>query len=148
MDCGNRRGSLPGLLWGYCVLFRDFHIICLVLAAGGDIFGGSFCGGLLWKHHPKKVPLWLSVSAVTFLLASMVIFCVVEIFIFLGAAGANTPNLDYVIVLGAKVEEGRVSNSLQMRLDRAYEYSRRNPGDRVLSSPEAGGRMSRLARRR
>ena len=89
----------------------------------GVLFAGAFYG----KHHPKKVPLWLSVSAVTFLLASMVIFCVVEIFIFLGAAGANTPNLDYVIVLGAKVEEGRVSNSLQMRLDRAYEYSRRNP---------------------
>ena len=96
------------------------------LAAG--IFLGALAAAVLYgKHNPKKVPLWIIVSAVTFLLASLVIFCAVEIFIFLGVAGANTPNLDYVIVLGAKVEEGGISNSLQMRLDRTVEYSRRNP---------------------
>lgn len=92
------------------------------------LFLGTLAAGALYgRHHPKKVPLRVSVSVSTFLLASLVIFCVVEVFIFVGAAGANTPNLDYVIVLGAKVEDGRISNSLQMRLDRTYEYSRRNP---------------------
>ena len=93
----------------------------------GIFFGLLFAGAVYGKHHPKKVPLWLSVSVITFLLASVAVFCAVEMFIFLGAAGANTPNLDYVIVLGAKVEEGHISNSLRMRLNRAYEYSRRNP---------------------
>lgn len=95
--------------------------------AAGIFLGALAAGALYGKYNTKKVPLWMSVSAVTFLLASVVIFCVVEILIFLGVAGANTPNLDYVIVLGAKVEEGRISNSLQMRLDRTVEYSRRNP---------------------
>lgn len=95
--------------------------------AAGIFLGALTAGALYGKHNPKKIPLWMSVSAVTFLLASVVIFCVVEVLIFLGVAGANTPNMDYVIVLGAKVEEGRISNSLQMRLDRAVEYSRRNP---------------------
>lgn len=95
--------------------------------AAGIFFGMLAAGGLYGRHNPKKVPLWMSVSAITFLLASVAIFCVVEIFIFLGVAAANAPNLDYVIVLGAKVEEGRISNSLQMRLNRTVEYSRRNP---------------------
>ena len=96
------------------------------LAAG--IFLPALAAGALYgRHNPKKIPLRLSVSVMTFVLAFVVIFCVVQVFIFLGAAGANTPNLDYLIVLGAKVEEGHISNSLQMRLDRAYEYSRRNP---------------------
>jgi len=95
--------------------------------AAGIFLGALAAGALYGRHNPKKIPLWMSVSAVTFLVASLVIFCVVEVLIFLGAAGANTPNLDYVIVLGAKVEEGRVSNSLQMRLDRTVEYCRRNP---------------------
>lgn len=103
------------------------------------IFLGALAAGALYeRHHPKRVPLWVSVSAVTFLLASVVIFCVVEIFIFLGA-GANAPNLDYVIVLGAKVEEGRISNSLQMRLDRALEYSRKNPDTVFILSGGKGG---------
>ena len=65
---------------------HPLYLVEFCLLAGiflGVLFAGAFYG----KHHPKKVPLWLSVSAVTFLLASMVIFCVVEIFIFLGAAG-------------------------------------------------------------
>ena len=104
----------------------------------GIFLGALSAGAWYGKHHPKRVPLWLSVSAVTFLLASVVIFCVVEVFIFLGVAGANPPHLDYVIVLGAKVEEERISNSLQMRLDKAYEYSRRNPETMFILSGGKG----------
>lgn len=88
----------------------------------------ALTGGMAYgRFYPRRIPLWLSVSAFTFLGASIVILCAVEVLVFLGAASANTPNLDYVIVLGAKVEEGRISSSLQKRLDRAIEYSQRNP---------------------
>lgn len=93
----------------------------------GTVLLAVAAAALYGRHNPKKIPLRLSVSVVTLLLAFAVIFCVVEVFIFLGAAGAGTPNLDYVIVLGTKVEEGDISNSLRMRLERTYEYSRRNP---------------------
>lgn len=94
--------------------------------AGGFFFVMT-AGGLYRKLYPKRWPLWVPVSAVTFLWASVAIFCVVEALVFLGVASSDMPNLDYVIVLGAKVEEGRISNSLQKRLDKAIEYSQKNP---------------------
>lgn len=94
-------------------------------------FLGIVAGGVYNRFHPKRCPLWLSVSAVTFFGASLMILCVVEVLVFLGAASSDMPNLDYVIVLGAKASEGGVSNSLQKRLDKALEYSRRNP-DTIL----------------
>ena len=84
-------------------------------------------GALYERLHPKRWPMWAPVSAVTFFWASVVIFCVVETLVFLGVASSDMPNLDYVIVLGAKVEEGRISNSLKKRLDKAIEYSQKNP---------------------
>lgn len=92
--------------------------VFLLMVAAGALYG---------KLHPKRWPLWLPVSVLTVLWASVAVFCVVEALVFLGVASADTPNLDYVIVLGAKVEDGRLSNSLQKRLDKAIEYSERNP---------------------
>ena len=95
-------------------------------------------GRLDGRHHPTQVPLWLPVSAVTFVGASVVILCAVEILVFLGAASSDVPNLDYVIVLGAKVEEGRISSSLKKRLDKAIEYSQRNPDTILILSGGQG----------
>ena len=99
---------------------------------------GIAAGGVYNHFHPKRCPLWLSVSALTFFGASLVILCVVEVLVFLGASSSDMPNLDYVIVLGAKVEEGRISNSLQKRLDKAMEYSRRNPDTILILSGGQG----------
>ena len=55
------------------------------------------------------------------------IFCVVEFLIFTSAVGPETKNLDYLIVLGARVKEDGLTNSLRMRLDRAISYSQENP---------------------
>lgn len=105
---------------GFSTSFAWFWLLA------GAFLGMLSAGAWYGKSHPGKVPLRASVSSVTFLLALAVIFCAVEVLIFLGSAGAGMPNLDYVIVLGAKVEEGGVSRSLQMRLDKAAEYCRRN----------------------
>ncbi|MCI9361067.1 MAG: YdcF family protein [Hungatella sp.] len=99
---------------------------------------GFFCLVLLeeWyrQRHPKKIPLWATVAVRTFLGASLVIFLVVEVLIFWGAAGGNSESMDYVIVLGARVGDGRISNSLRARLDKAIEYSRNNPGTTFILS--------------
>lgn len=99
---------------------------------------GFVAGGIYNRFHPKKCPLWLPVSAITFFTACAVILCVVEALVFLGAASSDVPNLDYVIVLGAKVEEGRISSSLQKRLDKAIEYSRKNPDTILILSGGKG----------
>lgn len=76
--------------------------------------------------HPGKIPLWIPVSVITFFCASLAIFLTVEIMIFMGAASTDVPNLDYLVVLGARVREDSISNSLKMRLDKAIEYSQKN----------------------
>lgn len=90
------------------------------------------------QRHPKKLPLWVPVSMYTFLAAALVVLCVVEVLIFLGAAGSDTGNMDYVIVLGAKVRETGPSNSLRARLDKAVEYSKDNPGTVFILSGGQG----------
>lgn len=112
----------------YSGITTSFAFIWL-LASGFFIMVSA---GARYAHlHPKKLPLWMPVSAATLFGAAVTIFCVVEILIFMGAASADVPNLDYLIVLGAKVKEDTISNSLKMRLDKAIEYSQQNP-DTIL----------------
>ena len=47
-------------------------------------------------------------------------------------------DLDYVIVLGAKVYPDRLSKSLKNRLDRAYEYYKENPDTKFVLSGGQG----------
>lgn len=65
-------------------------------------------------------------------------FVVVEILVFMGAASSDEQNLDYVIVLGAKVKEEGISKSLKARLDKAIEYSQDNPGTVLILSGSQG----------
>ena len=95
-------------------------------------------GGIYSRLHPRRCPLWVPVSALTFLGASTVILCVVEVLVFLGAVSPDAPNLDYVIVLGAKVENGRISSSLEKRLQKAIEYIEKNPETILILSGGQG----------
>lgn len=99
-----------------------FFAACLFLLSAGHEY---------YRRNPKKVPLWIPVSAYTVCTAGIVIFCIVEILVFFGAASADTPNLDYLIVLGARVRDDQVSSSLKSRLDKAIEYVEQYP-DTVL----------------
>lgn len=56
----------------------------------------------------------------------------------MGAASSDEQNLDYVIVLGAKVKEEGISKSLKARLDKAIEYSQDNPGTVLILSGGQG----------
>lgn len=126
-----------------------YYIIIVVYSGFSTSFswiwllGAIFFGLLTWyrwysKRYPRKLPLWMPVSAVTLVTAALVIFCVVEAHVFLGAARSDVANLDYVIVLGAKVKEEGISNSLKQRLDKAIEYSQDNPGTVLILSGGQG----------
>ena len=95
-------------------------------------------GGIYNRLHPRRCPLWVPVSALTFLGASLMILCVTEVFVFLGALSGDVSGLDYVSVLGAKVENGRISNSLEKRLQKAIEYAERNPETILILSGGQG----------
>ncbi len=79
------------------------------------------------RLHPGRIPLRVMVSSVTCLAAFFVVFVVVEFLVFWGAASSAPAGMDYVIVLGAKVRDEGISNSLRRRLDRAIEYSQISP---------------------
>jgi len=119
----------------YAGISTSFSGIWLV---GAAFFGLIGLGNWYQKGHPKKVPLWMPVSAFTVLITAFVIFCVVETLVFMGAASSDAVNLDYVIVLGAKVREDGISNSLKARLDKAIEYSQMNPGTILILSGGQG----------
>ena len=70
-----------------------------------------------------RIPQWVPVSIVTTCIAGVVIMAALCIMVFMGAAASEERDLDYVIVLGARVKEHTVSNSLKMRLDKAIEYA-------------------------
>ncbi len=91
------------------------------------------------KRHPRKLPLWIPVSAFTLLMTGVIIFVTVEAFVFMGAVSSDTQGLDYVIVLGAPVNKKGISKTLRQRLDKAIEYSRTNPGTIFVLS---GGKTS------
>lgn len=107
------------------------------LLASGFFF--LVAAGARYAHlHPKKLPLWMPVSAATFFGACVAVFVTVEVLVFMGVASADVPNLDYVIVLGAKVNEDEISNSLKKRLDKAIEYSQANPETMLILSGGQG----------
>lgn len=112
----------------YSGITTSFAFIWLIFAAA---LGLLAYGEHYYRLNPKKVPLWIPVSVTTFVLAGFVVFAVVEILVFTGVAGTSKENLDYVIVLGAKVQDQELSDSLKKRLDKAIEYAEQNP-DTVL----------------
>ena len=108
----------------YSGFATSFSFVWLLMA--GFLFLLA-AGTQIYKSFPKKMPLWMPVSAITFCAAGAVIFVIVEILIFSGAASVGKPHLDYLIVLGASIREDEMSSSLQRRLDKAIEYVQANP---------------------
>lgn len=110
---------LDGILIGLAVLCVVYFIIIVVYAGISTSFAfiWLFFAALLvflvygkwyYARNMERIPRWVPVSVVT--------TCI-----------AGKANLDYVIVLGARVKEHTVSNSLKKRLDRAIVYAEENP---------------------
>jgi uncharacterized SAM-binding protein YcdF (DUF218 family) len=105
-----------------------FAAVCILLPLGWEAYG----------RHKDKVPLWIPVSVITMCCTGILVFLVVEILVFTGVAARDTSNLDYVIVLGARVKETGISKSLKERLDKAIEYADDNPSAILVLSGGQG----------
>lgn len=117
-----------GITTSFSFIWLLFAAICVLLAAGWEVY----------IKHKDKVPLWIPVSVVTMCCTGILVFMVVEILVFTGVAASDTSNLDYVIVLGARVKETGISKSLKKRLDKAIEYIDENPGTILVLSGGQG----------
>lgn len=142
---------LDGILVGLAVLCIAYFIVIVVYAGISTSFAfiWLFFAALLiflvygrWYYgkNMDRIPRWVPVSVVTTCIAGVVVLGALCILVFLGAAAPAKANLDYVIVLGARVQEHTVSNSLRKRLDRAMVYAEENPDTiLVLSGGKGGG---------
>ena len=102
-----------GFTTSFSFIWMVFAAACLFLALGWEYY----------MKHKDRVPLWLPVSVITFCCTGILVFSMVEILIFTGAASRDASNLDYLIVLGARVKEDGLSKSLKSRLDKAIEQA-------------------------
>lgn len=84
------------------------------------------------------LPKWLLVSARTLIAMGIAVFIAAECFVISGMVSVAPQGLDYLIVLGARVNGTQPSLSLQTRVNAAVEYLRKNPETKVIASGGQG----------
>ena len=88
-------------------------------------------GLVRYVRRKRKAKEVFPLQPVVFVFASygffMTLLVTTLLFIVSGAHSRDEKHLDYVIVMGASLQDNRVSTSLKRRLDRAIEYSKDNP---------------------
>ena len=90
------------------------------------------------NHKKEKKAKWLTILVVVCVSVFLSCFLFIEGLILSGFANKNFQNLDYVIVLGAKLKESGPSLILKQRLDYAIEYLELNPETVVIVSGGKG----------
>lgn len=109
----------------------DMHWIWLVV--GGALTAAGLIGR--WK----KLPGWVRIAWRTILCAGLALVIALEGFVVSGMNAVPPENLDYLIVLGARVEaDGQPSKALRRRIDAAAEYLTANPGTVAIASGGKG----------
>ncbi len=131
-----------GVYWLLCGVFAGFGISALWVWL---IFCAAF--GVLWLWFGGKRPFrrltkikWLRCAVAIFLCICVLYFAIIEGLVISGMAAEGQEDLDYIIVLGAKVNGTNPSLALRCRIDRAYEYLTENPDTvAVLSGGQGNG---------
>ncbi len=117
-------GPQTSVAWCWLV-FADFW---LLLAKGAHYY----------HHHRKQIPLWIPVSVATLCVTGLAVFIILQILIVGGMVKASPGHLDYLIVLGTKVREDDISDSLRRRLDKAIQYAQEHPETKLVLSGGQG----------
>lgn len=117
---------------GFSVSFSLFWPLCAVL------LGLFAVGRRYYVGHREQIPVWAAVSAVTAAGAVLTVLLIVLALIGTGILTATKKSMDYVIVLGARVDGREPSKTLRQRLDRAIEYAERNPNTFLVLSGGKG----------
>ena len=129
-----------GVYWLLCGTFAGFGISALWMWPLLAVFCGVMA---LWfgekkpfRHLTQK--RWLRVTVAVLLAVCLVYFVIIEGLVIAGMNARGEPALDYIIVLGAKVNGTVPSLALRCRIDRAYEYLRDNPDTVAIVSGGQG----------
>lgn len=117
-----------GMSTSFALFWPALALVLLVLAAGIHYY----------QRHQDTVPVWVTVGVTTAFSAAALVFIVVEVLIGLGALTSTKEAMNYVVVLGAKVNGREISNSLKKRLDKALKYAENNPNTVLVLSGGQG----------
>lgn len=115
-----------------------YYVVIILYAGVGTSYAFlwlCFAGFLLLTalciHYGQKLPerpvWWLPISLVTITGSGVLILLILQIVMFARIPVTAEPDLDYVIVLGSQVREGKPGKILKRRLDKAAEYAAQNP---------------------
>lgn len=124
-----------GVIVSYSGVGTSFAMIWPVLAV---VFALGAAAIHYYRKFPGQIPVWLTVSVVTMASTFIAVFILVELLICLGAITSTKRTVDYVIVLGTKVNGMELSNSLKKRLDKALKYAENNPNTMLVLSGGQG----------
>lgn len=120
---------------GYIGLTSKFMLIWLVLGILAILIGIGFKLDFHIKYEGLKI---LKYILVAFIIVGSIFFIGVEGLIVKGFAEKAPEELDYIIVLGAKIRESGPSKILRERLDEAIIYLDNNPETLVVVSGGQG----------
>ena len=125
-----------GIIAVYSGTGTAFSGIWLVLAACSFLMA---LAAFLFPRFKERIPLRLEVAAVTVAAAFFAVFVIVEAAMaFQSISFGKPPNVNYMIVLGAKVQGDKMSRSLLYRIDAAYEYAMGHPNTILILSGGKG----------
>ena len=110
-----------------------FFIVWIGIAVILFVLAGLLHMGM-WDRIPQIVRWIFGILCGVFFLS----FLVIEGMVIHQMHAQGEDNLDYVIVLGARVRGAKISNSLKQRLDRAIEYSEEYPNTVLVLSGGKG----------
>ena len=88
--------------------------------------------------HEKKLPAWLRRGFRCALLMGMLWLCALISLVVSGMTQSAPANMDYLIVLGARVEQDGPSPALTRRLNAAMDYLEESPDTLVIASGGQG----------
>ncbi len=125
------------LYYFMCGVFVRFgqSMLWVWLAAGAVLIARYFLAkaGII-----AMLPKGLLITARSLIALGAAFFIAVECFVFSGMVSAAPQGLDYLIVLGARVNGTEPSLSLQTRTNAAVRYLRENPETKVIASGGQG----------
>lgn len=115
----------------------NFHSLLWCWAVGGAIC--IILALVTFKHGKLPLPRWLFCGIVIILTIVLTFFCFIEGLIISKMNSDGDAGLDYIIVLGAKVNRNEVpSKPLYWRIDAAEEYLNENPDTIAILSGGKG----------
>lgn len=115
----------------------DFNSLLWCWAVGGLLC--IFLGLLTFKYGKLPLPKWLFRTLAVIVSVIMIFFCFIEGLIISHMGAEGEKGLDYIIVLGAKVNKNQVpSKPLYWRIDAAEKYLNNNPDTIAILSGGKG----------